>query len=415
MANNVFANGMEIACKAAAGKVICAFPDVCMTPPENPATPPGVPVPYPNTAMASDTTKGSKSVKISDKEIMLKNKSCFKTSTGDEAGCAAKKGVISSKNKGKVYFIKWSMNVKVEAENVDRHFDMTTNNHASPMANEAVPWMYVDSMGMHIMSAFCAGDRKKEEEACKEYTPHGDKDPCPPEKGKWVQKKGGNNAEAYTKKIVEGDSKECLKARRCSLSPYDPKTRTCCPGQTPHHLVEASAFHAKGRGTTDKSKVNMSTGSNVRLEGVPKYNADAAPCVCCEGGSGTGTHGMLHTYQSQAALSKPSGPLKNCEGGPLSAVMRGKPVTDFPTTKLHEAQANGVEAFQKTFPESNCNPRCIYAQLKQYHERECKISPQTKVKAVSVFKKDKLTERLAEADRLAQVRTDVVSRASGVF
>ena len=58
MSNDVFANGMEISCKAADGKSICAFPDVCMTPPENPATPPGVPVPYPNTGMASDTTSG---------------------------------------------------------------------------------------------------------------------------------------------------------------------------------------------------------------------------------------------------------------------------------------------------------------------------------------------------------------------
>ena len=49
-----------------------------MTPPENPATPPGVPVPYPNTGMASDTTDGSRSVQISGKEIMLKNKSYFK-------------------------------------------------------------------------------------------------------------------------------------------------------------------------------------------------------------------------------------------------------------------------------------------------------------------------------------------------
>jgi hypothetical protein len=35
MANEVYANGREVACKAAAGKSICAFPDVCMTPPEN--------------------------------------------------------------------------------------------------------------------------------------------------------------------------------------------------------------------------------------------------------------------------------------------------------------------------------------------------------------------------------------------
>lgn len=144
MANDVYANGMELACKAGSGKVIAAFPDVCMTPPENPATPPGVPVPYPDTAMASDTTKGSKQVKISGKEIMLKNQSYFKTLSGNEAGCAAKKGVVSSKIKGKVYFVKWSMDVKVEGLNVDRHLDLTTNNHGSPTANEGSPWPEVE-------------------------------------------------------------------------------------------------------------------------------------------------------------------------------------------------------------------------------------------------------------------------------
>lgn len=145
MANDVFANGREISCKKADGKTICEFPDVCFTPPENPATPPGVPVPYPNTAFAKDTTEGSKNVKISGQEVMLKNKSYFKTSTGDEAGCAAKKGVITGKIKGKAYFISWSMDVKVEGENVVRHLDMTTNNHASPMANGSVPMIEQDS------------------------------------------------------------------------------------------------------------------------------------------------------------------------------------------------------------------------------------------------------------------------------
>jgi hypothetical protein len=131
MGNDVFANGREISCKAADGKSICAFPDVCMTPPENPATPPGVPVPYPNTGMASDATSGSKTVKISNKEVMLKNKSYFKKSTGDEAGCAAKKGVVTSKIQGKVYFTSWSMDIKFEGQNVVRHLDLTTHNHAS--------------------------------------------------------------------------------------------------------------------------------------------------------------------------------------------------------------------------------------------------------------------------------------------
>lgn len=150
MSNQVYANMMEVACKAGMGKSICAFPDVCMTPPLTPATPPGVPIPYPNTGMASDTTSGSTSVKISGQEVMLKNKSYFKRSMGDEAGCAPKKGVINSKNMGKVYFNMWSMDVKVEGQNVVRHFDLTTHNHASQIGNEAAPWPHVARMSPDI-------------------------------------------------------------------------------------------------------------------------------------------------------------------------------------------------------------------------------------------------------------------------
>lgn len=139
MADDVYANGMEVSCKAGPGKSICAFPDVCFTPPQTPATPPGVPIPYPNTSMDSDCTDGSTSVKVSNQEVMLKNKSYFKKSTGDEAGCAPKKGIITSTNTGKVYFTAWSMDVKIEGENVVRHLDVTTHNHSNP-ANEFAPW-----------------------------------------------------------------------------------------------------------------------------------------------------------------------------------------------------------------------------------------------------------------------------------
>ncbi|MBK9136416.1 MAG: DUF4150 domain-containing protein [Betaproteobacteria bacterium] len=145
MANKVFANMMEVSCKAGAGKSICAFPDVCFTPPQTPATPPGVPIPYPNTGMSSDTTSGSTSVKVSGQEVMLKNKSYYKRSTGDEAGCAPKKGVITSTNMGKVYFTAWSMDVKVEGENVVRHFDLTTHNH-NPPPGQTPPWPNIESI-----------------------------------------------------------------------------------------------------------------------------------------------------------------------------------------------------------------------------------------------------------------------------
>lgn len=152
MANQVYANMMEVSCKAASGMSICAFPDVCFTPPQTPATPPGVPIPYPNTGMASDTASGSTSVKISGKEVMLKNKSHFKKSMGDEAGCAPKKGVITSKNMGKVYFTKWSMDVKVEGENVVRMLDLTTHNHGSAPGNTP-PFPYIDKVAPAMPAA----------------------------------------------------------------------------------------------------------------------------------------------------------------------------------------------------------------------------------------------------------------------
>lgn len=139
MGNNVFANGREVSCKAGSGKSICAFPDVCMTPPQTPATPPGVPIPYPNTGMASDMTSGSKKVNVSKKEVMLRNKSYFKCSIGDEAGSAPLKGVVTHKTKGKVYFNAWSMDVKIEGENVVRHLDSTTHNHGSGMNTPVWP------------------------------------------------------------------------------------------------------------------------------------------------------------------------------------------------------------------------------------------------------------------------------------
>lgn len=132
MGCEVYANGDEIACKAGAGKVISAFPDVCLSPPSPPAGP--VPVPYPNTSFSADTQNGSKSVVIIGQEVMLKDQSFYKTSPlGDEAatnGLGA--SVVTHVITGKTYFNAWSMDVLFEGQNVDRHTDLTTSNHASP-------------------------------------------------------------------------------------------------------------------------------------------------------------------------------------------------------------------------------------------------------------------------------------------
>ena len=242
MANNVFANGMELACKSGSGKTICAFPDVCFTPPENPATPPGVPIPYPNTGMDSDTTDGSKKVKISDKEVMLKNKSCFKKSMGDEAGAAAKKGVITSKNRGKVYFNAWSMDVKIEGENVDRHLDLTTNNHAS-MPGDTPPWLFQSK----------AAKARNEEDECKEVREEIAKE-C--SDGKEFKAAGPP---------PQGDcSRECCDAKKCALAPYGSGMK-CCDGKTKHHIVPDHCFKSRGSGDYFEGVKEMSYGRGLGI------------------------------------------------------------------------------------------------------------------------------------------------------
>ncbi|WP_448724114.1 DUF4150 domain-containing protein [Pseudomonas farris] len=139
MGCEVYANGDEIACKAGDGKVIAAFPDVCLTPPAPPAGP--IPVPYPDTSFSKDMKKGSKTVKIKRKEVMLKDLSYYKTSPlGDETATKSQgAGFVTHVITGKTYFVSWSMDVLFEGKNVDRHTDITTSNHASPMANAATP------------------------------------------------------------------------------------------------------------------------------------------------------------------------------------------------------------------------------------------------------------------------------------
>jgi hypothetical protein len=158
--NNVFANDREIACKAADGVTSSAFPDVCLSPPEPSAGP--VPIPYANTAYAKDTANGSSTVFISGKPIIKKDISYFKTSEGNEK--ATKKlgqGVISHVITGKAYFTSWSMDVKVEGQNVARHEDYITHNHASTPGNTGA-WLYLDSRN----EKDCKAAKKRVDDAC---------------------------------------------------------------------------------------------------------------------------------------------------------------------------------------------------------------------------------------------------------
>jgi len=74
------ANALEIE-KKSSSKPESVQTDVCKTP----SAPGEVPIPYPNTAMASDTSSGSKTVKTEGKMPSVKDDD-FKESMGDEAG-----------------------------------------------------------------------------------------------------------------------------------------------------------------------------------------------------------------------------------------------------------------------------------------------------------------------------------------
>ncbi|WP_213958113.1 PAAR-like domain-containing protein [Variovorax sp. dw_954] len=329
MSNEVYANNMEVSCKAADGKSICAFPDVCFTPPLTPATPPGVPIPYPNTGMASDTTSGSTSVQISGKEVMLKNKSYFSKSMGDEAGSAPKKGVVTSKNMGKVYFNAWSMDVQVEGENVVRMGDITTHNHASLPGNSPT-WPYIDKAAFAKDSDHACGPAvKNAKEACKDVD---EKDACPGALNKTVGelrkevKKNPAKRDASVAKhdalikatpgkptdkmtavaVAEASSSPCVEAMRCFLRPYNAEKDGkggCCPGQTPHHIPP---------------KANFKNASGNYMKG---YDHNTALCACLEGPSQhVGTHGKAHAALDYAAELHDLKHLDKCNLGEYNAI-----------------------------------------------------------------------------------------------
>ncbi|NHZ66676.1 DUF4150 domain-containing protein [Massilia genomosp. 1] len=128
MAHDVYANDHEVVAKAGDSLTVANFPDVCYSAPYPAKV--GVPIPYPNTAFAKDAINGSRTVFIGGKEIMQRDKSFLRVSTGNEPATKAfKKGAITDVIKGKCYFRSWSMNVFVEGYNVCRDGDLTTNNH----------------------------------------------------------------------------------------------------------------------------------------------------------------------------------------------------------------------------------------------------------------------------------------------
>ena len=316
MSNQVYANNMEVSCKQAAGKSICAFPDVCMTPPQTPVTPPGVPIPYPNTGMASDTSDGSSSVKVSNQEVMLKNKSCFKKSMGDEAGCAPMKGVITHKNMGKVYFNAWSMDVKAEGENVVRNLDLTTGNHGST-ANEAVPWPYLDEVALSNPDHPCnkAGYVKEVNDNC-------------------------------SKPVAADCSPACCNARKCVLVPEEPKS-SCkgCGGKTPHHPIPVAEL--------SEQRLEHQARGTPRY---PSYSGAAAPCLCVDGSDHDARDPVTTQLMEHGRLGAKFAQLRN------AALPKGTKLgTPYPFSTALDCGAKAVKEV------TGCDEACTKSQLEAGH------------------------------------------------
>ncbi|MFY0562876.1 DUF4150 domain-containing protein [Archangium lansingense] len=121
----IFVNGRGVVHQQSGGSST-VFPDVCKTP--MPGGP--VPIPYPNTGKASDTSKGPTSVTIEGNMPMVKGAE-YKSTTGDEAGSAG--GVASGTIQKPAEFMMYSFDVKFEGKNVCRLGDPLFHNNKNTM------------------------------------------------------------------------------------------------------------------------------------------------------------------------------------------------------------------------------------------------------------------------------------------
>lgn len=288
--SNVFANGLEISGKAVGAKTVAVTPDTCFTPPENPATPPGVPVPYLSFGFASDTEKGTSTVFIGGKIVNLKNKSDLSKTSGTEAGSAAKKGLITSKNIGKSYFKSWSNNVKFDDEPVVRNTDLATHNHASPQGN------------------------------------------TPP----WIHLARANPAWTATCERVYADR----------IGVYKPNP--CVSGYEPHHIVDNCSFVRAGARNTsmgdykkaaELGKKAWKVLKNMFQKGSPhpgrNYHEDDAPCICLEDNMSDGmehkkAHDLTRAEAKKAKVSSNGGKwtYKEARDAGVKSVKKAANLTD---------------------------------------------------------------------------------------
>lgn len=281
----VFANGMEISAKAQGCKIVAAFPDVCFTPPQTPATPPGVPIPYPNFGFDSDLTSASTTVKIGGKPVSIENKSHYSKCSGDEAGCAPKKGVVTSKNTGKIYAQAWSSDVKVEGKGVVRFGDLATSNHGSN-TGDTPPWVKVGQMSVD-----------------------------------------GNSCAKIVAQFHEYSDNDCKKPKQS------------------HHVVDNASFTMTGARKVALKNIDAPADGRQKrnlFQPVGKkqhpgvgYDENKAPCICLKGGKSDpkAEHGIAHDVTESAAATQatPDGKWTYAQSrdAGVASIKKAKKLTDW--------------------------------------------------------------------------------------
>jgi Domain of unknown function (DUF4150) len=349
VANQVYVNGREIACKAAAGKSAAAFPDTCLSPPSPPAGP--VPIPYPNTSYASDTTNGSTTVMISGKEIMLKDASVFKKSTGNEAATKSLgMGVVTHTIQGEASFVSWSMDVKIEGQNADRHLDQMMHNEMCSPANTC-PWLYIDEAATGKTDE-CSDVRSAVNSNCSEDEFAAGSPECSP---------------------------ACCEAKKCVCSPYGSNPKCCDepppdgagPGgqalpKTKHHIVPDHCFKAPGDdGDYYGGIENMSYGQGLAIcvPGEDKADEDAEGELL--------DHGKIHDAFDRIENQY------RAKGGKW---------------QFSEAAAVGADVCGHY---AQCDKKCLQQQTEQYYKKK-NVNPGTNLRADASGRKRKGMPKASE-------------------
>jgi len=373
MSSHVFANGREVLCAVSTGKVLAAFPDVCLSPPGPPAGP--IPIPYPNFAKAADVANGSRQVFIKGKPIIKRSSSYLKKITGDEAATRSFGGsVITHTITGTAWFQSWSPNVFVEGEEVVRHLDLCTTNHAAQALGATPPMAAMASIDPPSSSGgACDASRGAIAEQCDSDEKKACPDATTLNQAKTSLKDERERLKALTPKPTKANIKiqtqrhkddvrdeyqdyakqiarnPCRQALRCELTPF--ADSNCCEPQTPHHVVDVCSFLQPGQRKLPKAQ-------QQKRPGCSGYDENKALCVCAEGGNNTGTHGLLHLKQRQWSQK-----WKETQQQQVTAGSAAAPWT------LATAVQCGVTSIAKVFPLSNCDQDCLTQKLMDNHQR----------------------------------------------